>query len=105
MSLYFYYEYYSCTEVLFPMLTDHGATELMFSWSTFIQVFILHLQLKDIIFKGELFENPLIESMMDAASDSGKSPSLDISSAFFGSEVFLGWGLFNYIFFEYQKHF
>ncbi|XP_024037709.1 uncharacterized protein LOC18038275 isoform X2 [Citrus clementina] len=53
-----------------------------------VKVFILHLQLKALISKGELLEKPLLDS-----ADSGTSNSLDIASASFGSEVYLGSGI------------
>ncbi|KAL9428200.1 hypothetical protein AB3S75_030229 [Citrus x aurantiifolia] len=53
-----------------------------------VKVFILHLQLKALISKGELLEKPLLDS-----ADSGISNSLDIASASFGSEVYLGSGI------------
>ncbi|KAH9674390.1 protein TRANSPARENT TESTA 9 [Citrus sinensis] len=53
-----------------------------------VKVFILHLQLKALISKGELLEKPLLDS-----ADSGTSNSLDIASASFGSDVYLGSGI------------
>lgn len=53
-----------------------------------VKVFILHLQLNELISKGELLEKPLLDS-----ADSGTSNSLDIASASFGSEVYLGSGI------------
>ncbi|KAL9425429.1 hypothetical protein AB3S75_032394 [Citrus x aurantiifolia] len=53
-----------------------------------VKVFILHLQLKALISNGELLEKPSLDS-----ADSGTSNSLDLASASFGSEVYLGSGI------------
>ncbi|KAL5742088.1 hypothetical protein ACOSP7_028820 [Xanthoceras sorbifolium] len=76
--------------------TDGRSTSSDIAWQTMVdvvKVFILHLQLKAFILKGELLENPLLNLMSSATTDSGISYSSDLSSASFGSEVFLGSGI------------
>ncbi|MBA0857937.1 hypothetical protein Goshw_019293 [Gossypium schwendimanii] len=73
-----------------------------FAWERMVdavKVFILHLQLKALIFMGCLLEKPSLESTSD--SDLGKTYSRDISSASFGSEVSLGSGIPCRIAFSY----
>ncbi|MBA0713306.1 hypothetical protein Golax_012347 [Gossypium laxum] len=73
-----------------------------FAWERMVdavKVFILHLQLKALIFMGCLLEKPSLESPSD--SDLGKTYSRDISSASFGSEVSLGSGIPCRIAFSY----
>ncbi|MBA0740109.1 hypothetical protein Gogos_013331 [Gossypium gossypioides] len=73
-----------------------------FAWERMVdavKVFILHLQLKALIFMGCLLEKPSLESSSD--SDLGKTYSRDISSASFGSEVSLGSGIPCRIAFSY----
>ncbi|TYI10712.1 hypothetical protein ES332_A09G160800v1 [Gossypium tomentosum] len=73
-----------------------------FAWERMVdavKVFILHLQLKALIFMGCLLEKPSLESPSD--SDLGKTYSRDISSASFGSEISLGSGIPCRIAFSY----
>ncbi|KAI9153303.1 hypothetical protein LWI28_009196 [Acer negundo] len=75
---------------------NDGRSTSDIAWKTMVdvvKVFILHLQLKAFILKGELLENPMLDLMSSAATDSGISQSSDLSSASFGSEVFLGSGI------------
>ncbi|XP_031283704.1 protein TRANSPARENT TESTA 9-like isoform X2 [Pistacia vera] len=75
--------------------TDGSTTSSKFSWQTMVdavKVFTLHVQLKTFIVKGNLLENPFLELTSGPATDSEISQSSDLSSASFGSEVFLGSG-------------
>ncbi|KAJ0028310.1 hypothetical protein Pint_36142 [Pistacia integerrima] len=96
--------------------TDGSTTSSKFSWQTMVDavkvfpalnwidargkalllmdlhVFTLHVQLKTFIVKGNLLENPFLELTSGPATDSEISQSSDLSSASFGSEVFLGSG-------------
>ncbi|XP_070665753.1 protein TRANSPARENT TESTA 9-like isoform X8 [Malus domestica] len=56
-----------------------------------VKVFILHLQLKSTISKGELLEEPLLDS--SAIADSSNTHASNGASASFGSEVGLGSGI------------
>ncbi|XP_041027932.1 protein TRANSPARENT TESTA 9-like isoform X1 [Juglans microcarpa x Juglans regia] len=58
-----------------------------------VKVFILHLQLKAFIFKGDLPEKPTLNTTTGPTADSGRSHTSDISSASFGSDVSLGSGI------------
>ncbi|KAJ0089225.1 hypothetical protein Patl1_32691 [Pistacia atlantica] len=81
--------------------TDGSTTSSKFSWQMMVdavKVFTLHVQLKTFIVKGNLLENPFLELTSGPATDSEISQSSDLSSASFGSEVFLGWVSFYYIF-------
>ncbi|KAL6273342.1 hypothetical protein ACE6H2_024034 [Prunus campanulata] len=74
--------------------TDGDATSY-FAWKRMVEtvkVFILHLQLKSCIFKGELLQELLL-NMSSAIADSSKTHASDISSASFGSEVSLVLGI------------
>ncbi|XP_044481106.1 protein TRANSPARENT TESTA 9-like isoform X1 [Mangifera indica] len=74
---------------------DGSRTSSIFSWETMVdavKVFTFHVQLKTFIVKGNLPENPFLDLMSGPATDSEISQSLDLSSASFGSEVFLGSG-------------
>ncbi|RXH76382.1 hypothetical protein DVH24_019270 [Malus domestica] len=73
--------------------TDGDATSY-FAWQRMVdnvKVFILHLQLKSTIFKGELLDQPLLDSGVFA--DSSDTHASDDSSASFGSEVALVSGI------------
>ncbi|TXG58156.1 hypothetical protein EZV62_015985 [Acer yangbiense] len=83
-------------ELVISQQTNDGRSTSDIAWKTMVdavKVFILHLQLKAFILKGELLENPMLDLMSSAATDSGISQSSDLSSASFGSEVFLGSGI------------
>ncbi|PQM39906.1 uncharacterized protein Pyn_23018 [Prunus yedoensis var. nudiflora] len=74
--------------------TDGDATSY-FAWKRMVEtvkVFILHLQLKSCIFKGELLQELLL-NMSSPIADSSKTHASDIASASFGSEVSLGLGI------------
>ncbi|XWS66592.1 hypothetical protein CRYUN_Cryun05aG0213000 [Craigia yunnanensis] len=82
--------------------TMDGSSSSYFAWQRMVdavKVFILHLQLKAFIFLGGLLEKPSLKSWNN--SDSGKTYSTDISSASFGSDVFLGSGIPCRIAFSY----
>ncbi|KAF2289654.1 hypothetical protein GH714_037724 [Hevea brasiliensis] len=75
-------------------ITD-DATSAYFSWQRMVdtvKVFILHLQLKAFICKGELLEKPLLAPLSSPAG-SGRTHASDLSSASFGSEISLGSGI------------
>ncbi|KAK3226976.1 hypothetical protein Dsin_006838 [Dipteronia sinensis] len=83
-------------ELAISQQTTDGRSTSDIAWKTMVdvvKVFILHLQLKAFILKGELLENPMLDLMSSAATDSGISQLSDLSSASFGSEVFLGSGI------------
>ncbi|KAI5318878.1 PREDICTED: CLEC16A [Prunus dulcis] len=74
--------------------TDGDATSY-FAWKRMVEtvkVFILYLQLKSCIFKGELLQEPLL-NMSSTIADSSKTHASDIASASFGSEVSLRSGI------------
>ncbi|KAJ4705378.1 Protein CLEC16A like [Melia azedarach] len=76
--------------------TVGNTTASNIGWQTMVdvvKVFILHLQLKAFIFKGDLLEKPLLDSLIGLPTDSVTSPSSNLTSASFGSEVFLGSGI------------
>lgn len=58
-----------------------------------MQVFILHLQLKAFISKGEFLEKSSLDSIVVLPFDSAKNLASGLSSASFGSEVSLGSGI------------
>ncbi|KAM1524010.1 hypothetical protein ACFX10_008657 [Malus domestica] len=73
--------------------TDGDATSYC-AWQRMVdnvKVFILHLQLKSTISKGELLEEPLLDS--SAIADSSNTHASNGASASFGSEVALGSGI------------
>ncbi|XP_050114476.1 protein TRANSPARENT TESTA 9-like isoform X2 [Malus sylvestris] len=73
--------------------TDGDATSYC-AWQRMVdnvKVFILHLQLKSTISKGELLEEPLLDS--SAIADSSNTHASNGASASFGSEVGLGSGI------------
>ncbi|XP_050380815.1 protein TRANSPARENT TESTA 9-like isoform X2 [Argentina anserina] len=73
--------------------TDGDATSYL-AWQRMVntvKVFILHLQLKSCILKGELLEELTLD--ISAVVDSGKTHASDVASASFGSEVPLGSGI------------
>ncbi|KAK0584010.1 hypothetical protein LWI29_006418 [Acer saccharum] len=83
-------------ELVISQQTNDGRSTSDIAWKTMVdvvKVFILHLQLKAFLLKGELLENPMLDLMSSAATDSGISQLSDLSSASFGSEVFLGSGI------------
>ncbi|KAK2655428.1 hypothetical protein Ddye_008480 [Dipteronia dyeriana] len=83
-------------ELAISQQTTDGRSTSDIAWKTMVdvvKVFILHLQLKAFILKGELLENPMLDLISRAATDSGISQSSDLSSASFGSDVFLGSGI------------
>ncbi|OAY42978.1 protein TRANSPARENT TESTA 9 isoform X2 [Manihot esculenta] len=72
-----------------------NATSAYFSWQRMVDIvkaFILHVQLKAFICKGELLENPLLASL-SSPTGSGITHALDLSTASFGSEISLGAGI------------
>ncbi|PRQ44103.1 hypothetical protein RchiOBHm_Chr3g0475531 [Rosa chinensis] len=72
-----------------------GETTSYLAWQRMVdtvKVFILHLQLKSCILKGELLEEPML-NLSSAVADSGKTHASDVASASFGSEVPLGSGI------------
>ncbi|XP_034887328.1 protein TRANSPARENT TESTA 9 isoform X2 [Populus alba] len=58
-----------------------------------VKVFILHLQLKAFISKGEFLEKSSLDSIVVLPFDSAKNLASGLSSASFGSEVSLGSGI------------
>lgn len=74
-------------KLLIPRFSSAGRRDLII---IIFQVFILHLQLKAFIFKGDLPEKPTLNSTTGPTADSGRSHTSDISSASFGSDVSLG---------------
>ncbi|XP_021289137.1 uncharacterized protein LOC110420226 isoform X2 [Herrania umbratica] len=85
-----------CQQTLDCSLTSYFAWQRMVDA---VKVFVLHLQLKALIFTGGLLEKPSLNSLSN--SDSGKTYTPDISSASFGSEVPLGSGIPCRIAFSY----
>ncbi|XP_034224337.1 protein TRANSPARENT TESTA 9-like isoform X3 [Prunus dulcis] len=72
-----------------------GDATSYFAWKRMVEtvkVFILYLQLKSCIFKGELLQEPLL-NMSSTIADSSKTHASDIASASFGSEVSLRSGI------------
>lgn len=66
------------------------------SYNNFVlQVFILHLQLKAVIFKGSLLEKPVLNMPNGPTADSGRGHASDTPSASFGSDVSLGGASFQ----------
>ncbi|XP_062112532.1 protein TRANSPARENT TESTA 9-like isoform X2 [Humulus lupulus] len=75
--------------------TDDDATTLS-AWQRMVdsvKVFVLHLQLKSYMLRGNSLENPLLCQTESPASSSGQIHSSDVSSATFGSEVSLASGV------------
>ncbi|XP_050243728.1 protein TRANSPARENT TESTA 9-like isoform X2 [Quercus robur] len=75
--------------------TDGDATTVS-AWQRMVEavkVFILHLQLKAVIFKGSLLEKPVLNMPNGPTADSGRGHASDTPSASFGSDVSLGSGI------------
>uniref|UniRef100_A0A2N9FWI1 FPL domain-containing protein n=1 Tax=Fagus sylvatica TaxID=28930 RepID=A0A2N9FWI1_FAGSY len=73
-----------------------GDTTTVSAWQRMVEAvkdFILHLQLKAVIFKGDLLEKSVLNMPTGPTADSGRSHASDISSASFGSDVSLGSGI------------
>ncbi|KAJ7971649.1 Protein CLEC16A [Quillaja saponaria] len=83
-------------ELSLHKLSTNGDTTSYFAWKRMVdtvKVFILHIQLKTFISKGELGENPLHNMMSSPPVDSRTIHASDVSSASFGSDVSLESGI------------
>ncbi|XP_038719576.1 protein TRANSPARENT TESTA 9-like isoform X2 [Tripterygium wilfordii] len=58
-----------------------------------VKVFVLHLQLKALIFEEELLEKHLLVSMSSSTANSGRTHVSEASCASFGSDISLGAGI------------
>ncbi|KAG5243911.1 hypothetical protein OIU77_030977 [Salix suchowensis] len=77
-------------------ITDGDATSSHVAWQRMVdvvKVFILHLQLKAFISKGEFLEKSSLDSIVVLPFDSAKNLASGLSSASFGSEVSLASGI------------
>ncbi|KAJ6994370.1 protein TRANSPARENT TESTA 9-like isoform X1 [Populus alba x Populus x berolinensis] len=77
-------------------IADGDATSSHVAWQRMVdvvKVFILHLQLKAFISKGEFLEKSSLDSIVVLPFDSAKNLASGLSSASFGSEVSLGSGI------------
>ncbi|KAJ6406745.1 hypothetical protein OIU84_010289 [Salix udensis] len=77
-------------------ITDGDVTSSHVAWQRMVdvvKVFILHLQLKAFISKGEFLEKSSLDSIVVLPFDSAKNLASGLSSASFGSEVSLASGI------------
>ncbi|XP_017407029.1 protein TRANSPARENT TESTA 9-like isoform X2 [Vigna angularis] len=83
-------------ELVLHQQPTNGQRASYFSWHRMVDVvkaFVLHIQLRTFIFKGALPEKPLLNMISSSTNDSGVIRSSNISSASFGSNVSLEYGL------------
>lgn len=83
-------------ELDFHQQTIDGNMVSSLAWQRMVdavKVFILHLQLKAFILKGDPAENPLVNLRSNILAVSGKTHASDLSSASFGSQMALGSGV------------
>ncbi|XP_030483052.2 protein TRANSPARENT TESTA 9 [Cannabis sativa] len=83
-------------ELAVSQITTYDDETTLSAWQRMVdsvKVFVLHLQLKSYMLRGNLLEHPLLCKAQSLASTSGQIHSSDVSSATFGSEVSLASGL------------
>ncbi|CAK7341991.1 unnamed protein product [Dovyalis caffra] len=83
-------------ELAICQIADGDATSSHVAWQRMVdavKVFILHLQLKAFISKGEFLEKSFLDSIVILPFDSAKNLASGLSFASFGSEVSIGSGI------------
>ncbi|QCE05144.1 Uncharacterized protein family FPL [Vigna unguiculata] len=83
-------------ELVLHQQPTNGQRASYFAWQRMVDVvkaFVLHIQLRTLIFEGVLLEKPLLNMISSSTNDSGVIRTSKISSASFGSNVSLESGL------------
>ncbi|KAL9319352.1 hypothetical protein ACSQ67_015869 [Phaseolus vulgaris] len=83
-------------ELVLHQQPANGQTASYFAWQRMVdavKAFVLQIQLRTFIFKGELLEKPLLNMISSSTNDSGVIRASNISSASFGSNVSLESGI------------